>query len=85
MITAYTMKIAQEAITSAQEQAKSEMPNGVFILVGMDVDSIYFNIVAQPTLITASQKKDLQQKTRFALIRGFDTQWSYKAEFKMML
>lgn len=84
MITAETFKKAQSSIDSAKQQAISEMPNGEFVFIGMDNESIYFRVVAKLSKITKEQIEGIKVKTRFSVTKEI-TRGLYSTEFKMLI
>ena len=82
MISAYNFQKAQEALVSAEQQAKSEMPTADFVFIGVDNRFLYFNVVAKPEPGLERDAKNLKEKTRFGVIRE-QLSPIYKGEFWM--
>lgn len=83
MIAAREFYKAQKAIESARQQTESEMPQAEFIFIGMNEFCIFFNVVAQLSLITTDAHiRNLKEKTRFALISE-EIGLIYRAKFFM--
>lgn len=82
MITAFSFRKAQGAIEAATQIVSVEMPKARFVLVGVDNDYIYFNVVARHPSVQEIQ--NLKEKTGFELVFE-DDRLTYKANFKMAL
>jgi len=84
MIKAKRLEQAEQALSDARSAASSEMPQAAFVFVGLDNDYVYFNIVAKMSKITASQMRDITEKTSFVPI-SIKSKGVYKGEFKMTI
>lgn len=84
-LTAYSFNKAGEAVRSAEQQAKSEMPNSTFVLTGLNNKEIFFNVVCKMSQTNQKEIRDLGAKTRF--LRGFEQTGGevYVGQFSMDL
>lgn len=83
MITASNFRKAQKAIEDAAQVISIEIPASNFVLVRVDNDYIYFNVVARqhPSDI---QIRNIKEKTGFEVISEVDGM-IYKVECRMPL
>lgn len=84
MITAYNFDKAHQVIDEAKRITENEMPAATFVLVGVDNEFVYFNVVAKLSQVTESQIEDICAKTRFIPI-GIDQRAIYTGKFKISL
>lgn len=68
MITAANFIKAQQVEASARLVAAQEMPNSHFVLVGVDNDFVYFDIVCKMSQTTPEQIRDIVEKTQFQVV-----------------
>ena len=87
MITAHTLQLAEKERAEAESTVKQIAPNAHFVFNGIDNENIYFNVVAKADHIANYQIVDLEQKTRFELIKKVDMGIAlvFKSEYKMQL
>lgn len=84
MITAYNFQKSHQVIDEAKGITKSEMPKADFVLVGVDNEYVYFNVVAKLSQTNANEIEDIIAKTRFEPIE-ISTNRIYKGEFKIRI
>lgn len=84
MVTAYNFEKAHQVIEEAKRIAASEMPNGVFSLVGIDNTYVYFKVACRLYQTTSDQMRDIIAKTRFEVI-NIRNQIVYSGEFKIKI
>ncbi len=82
MITAFNFRKAQEAIKNATQVVSVEVPQARFVLVGVDNDYIYFNVVAR--YLSDGEIRGIKEKTGFEIISEADGM-IYKVECRMAL
>lgn len=82
MITAFTYEKVQKELITLKEIVQDSMPSGIFVFVGCDNDSIYFNVVSKNP--TAEEMDVIVTKTYFQpLSIATKTSFSpYVAKFK---
>lgn len=82
MITAFNFRKAQGAIEVATQVVSVEVPQARFVLVGVDNDYIYFNVVAR--YLSDGEIRGIKEKTGFEIISEADGM-IYKVECRMAL
>lgn len=82
MITAFSFEKAQKAIKAAEQVISIKAPHALFVLVGVDNDYIYFNVVALHP--SDGEIRDIKEKTGFVIVSE-ENGVLYKVECRMAL